>query len=106
MRNRRALRPELFSGQRQVSKVDHFRDPLVALYKHIDCAALAAEMYPVALRRDSLQGGPPPYPPISMFRIRLVKRLHYPLDERVELRLCGQWRFLKARLWAARPASR
>ena len=87
MSKRSALRPDLFAGQRRESKLDRLGDPLVALDKHIDFAALAAEVDRVAPRPDSAQGGRPPYPTETMVRILVVKRLHNLSDEQVEFQL-------------------
>ena len=51
MRKRSALRPDLFAGQRRESKLDRLGDPLIALNKYIDFAALAAEVDRVAPRQ-------------------------------------------------------
>ena len=87
MSKRSALRPDLFAGQRRESKLDRLGDPLVALDKHIDFAALAAEVDRVAPRPESAQGGRPPYPTETMVRILVVKRLHNLSDEQVEFQL-------------------
>ena len=84
---RSALRPDLFAGQRRESKLDRLGDPLIALNKHIDFAALAAEVDRVAPRPDSAQGGRPPYPTETMVPILVVKRLHNLSDEQVEFQL-------------------
>lgn len=87
MSKRSALRPDLFAGQRRESKLDRLGDPLIALNKYIDFAALAAEVDRVAPRPDSAQGGRPPYPTETMVRILVVKRLHNLSDEQVEFQL-------------------
>ena len=87
MSKRSALRPDLFAGQRRESKLERLGDPLVALDKHIDFAALAAHVDRAAPRKESLQGGRPPYPTETMVRILVVKRLHNLSDEQVEFQL-------------------
>lgn len=85
---RSAIKTDLFAGDKRREKLDALGDPLVFLERHVDFAALAAEVERVAPRPVSENGGGrPPYPTETMVRILILKRLHNLSDEQIEYQL-------------------
>jgi IS5 family transposase len=87
MKQRSAIKTDLFAADRRKEKIDRLGDPLPEIGKHIDFAALAAEVDRVAPRPVSLQGGRPPFPTGTMVRILVLKRLYNLSDEEMEYQL-------------------
>ena len=85
---RSAIKTDLFAGDKRREKLDSLGDPLVFLERHVDFAALAAEVDRVAPRPTSDNGGGrPPYPTEAMVRILILKRLNNLSDEQIEYQL-------------------
>ena len=85
---RSAIKTDLFAGDKRREKLDSLGDPLVFLDRHVDFAALAAEVDRVAPRPTSENGGGrPPYPTETMVRILILKRLNNLSDEQIEYQL-------------------
>ncbi|AUH49359.1 IS5/IS1182 family transposase [Chromobacterium sp. ATCC 53434] len=87
MKPRNAIKKDLFAADHHRQKIDHLGDPLVEIEKHINFAALAAEVDRVAPRPVSQQGGRPPFPTETMVRILVLKRLYNLSDEQMEYQL-------------------
>jgi IS5 family transposase len=87
MKHQSAIKTDLFAADRRKNKIDRLGDPLVNIGKHIDFAALAAEVDRIAPRPVSLQGGRPPFPTENMIRILVLKRLYNLSDEQMEYQL-------------------
>ena len=90
---RSAIKTDLFAGDKRRTKLDKLGDPLALLDRHIDFAALAAQVDRVAPRPTSAQGGRPPYPTETMVRLLVVKRLHNLSDEQLEFQLLDRMSF-------------
>lgn len=84
MKQRNAIKNDLFAADHHRQKIDHPGDPLAEIGKHINFAALAAEVDRVVPRPVSLEGGRSPFPTETMVRILVLKRLYNLSDE--------QWR--------------
>lgn len=87
MKQRSAIKTDLFADEHHRRKIDSLGDPLIEIESHIDFAALAAEVDQVAPRPVSTQGGRPPYPTETMVRILVLKRLYNLSDEQMEYQL-------------------
>jgi IS5 family transposase len=87
MNTRSAIKNDLFAHDHHRQKVDKLGDPLVAIERHIDFRALAAEVDRIAPRPVSLQGGRPPFPTETMVRLVVLKRLYNLSDEQLEYQL-------------------
>jgi len=87
MKPRSAIKRDLFAAEHHSRKIDALGDPLQAIERHIDFAALAAEVERVAPRPESHQGGRPPFPTETMVRIMVLKRLCNLSDEQMEYQL-------------------
>ena len=87
MKQRSAIKSDLFAADRRKEKIDRLGDPLAEMEAHIDFAALAAEVDRVAPRPVSPQGGRPPFPTETMTRILMLKRLYNLSDEQMEYQL-------------------
>lgn len=87
MKQRNAIKTDLFADEHHRKKIDTLGDPLTEIESHIDFAALAAEIDRVAPRPVSPQGGRPPYPTETMVRILVLKRLYNLSDEQMEYQL-------------------
>lgn len=90
---RSAIKTDLFAGDKRRTRLDKLGDPLALLDRHIDFAALAAQVDRVAPRPTSAQGGRPPYPTETMVRLLVVKRLHNLSDEQLEFQLLDRMSF-------------
>lgn len=88
-----AIKYDLFAADKRRAKLDRLGDPLTALDKRIDFAALSAEVDRVAPRPVCAQGGRPPFPTETMVRILVVKRLHNLSDEQIEFQLLDRLSF-------------
>ena len=87
MKQRSAIKTDLFANETHRAKIDALGDPLQDIEAHIDFAALAAQVDRVAPRPVSAQGGRPPYPTETMVRILVLKRLYNLSDEQMEYQL-------------------
>ncbi|OQS25446.1 IS5 family transposase [Chromobacterium haemolyticum] len=87
MKQRNAIKNDLFAADHHRQKIDRLGDPLSEIEQHIDFAALAAQIDRVAPRQVSPQGGRPPFPTETMVRILVLKRLYNLSDEQMEYQL-------------------
>ncbi len=76
MKPHSAIKANLFADEHHRERIDSMGDPLAEIESHIDFSALAAEVDRVAPRRESAQGGRPPYPTETVVQILLLKRLY------------------------------
>lgn len=74
MKQRSAIKTDLFAANKRKEKIDRLGDPLTAIEEHIDFVSLASEVDRVSPRPESLQGGRPPFPTETMVRILVLKR--------------------------------
>lgn len=84
MKQRSAIKNDLFAADKRKEKVARLGDPLVEIGAHVDFAVLGAEVDQIAPRPESLQGGRPPFPTETMVRILILKRLYNLSDEQME----------------------
>lgn len=75
MKKRSAIKHNLFVPQRQEGQIDHLGDPLAGIEACIDFTALATAVEQAVPREASATGGRPAYPPETMVRILVLKRL-------------------------------
>lgn len=87
MKQRSAIKTDLFADQQHKQALDKLGDPLTEIETCIDFAALAAEVDRIAPRPSSPQGGRPPFPTETMVRILVLKRLYNLSDEQMEYQL-------------------
>jgi len=87
MKQRSAIKRDLFADEYHKRKIDSLGDPLAEIELHVDFAALAAEVDLIAPRLISPEGGRPPYPTETMVRVLVLKRLYNLSDEQVEYQL-------------------
>jgi IS5 family transposase len=87
MKQRSAIKTDLFADQHHKERIDKLGDPLSEIASCIDFAALAAEVDRIAPRPVSPQGGRPPFPTETMVRILVLKRLYNLSDEQMEYQL-------------------
>jgi IS5 family transposase len=87
MKQRSAIKTDLFAADHRKQKIERLGDPLVEINAHIDFAALVSELDRIAPRPVSPQGGQPPFPTESMVRILVLKRLYNLSDEQTEYQL-------------------
>lgn len=87
MKQRSAIKNDLFAAEHHRQKIDRLGDPLAQIELFIDFAALAAEVDRIAPRPMSAQGGRPPFPTETMVRIVVLKRLYNLSDEQMEYQL-------------------
>lgn len=73
----------LFADQEREAKLDSLGDPLALLDKHVDFAALAAEIDRWAPRPSRAKGGRPPYPTELMTRLLVLQQLFNLSDEQI-----------------------
>lgn len=69
MKQRSAIKNDLFAAEHHRKKIDRLGDPLAEIESYIDFAALSAEVDRIAPRPVSTQGGRPPFPTETMVRI-------------------------------------
>ena len=89
------MRPSLFAAQERDAKRNKLGDTLQVLDKHVDFAALAAEVDQAAPRPDRSRGGRPPFPTEVMVRILLLQQLFNLSDEQMEFQLLDRMSFLR-----------
>ena len=87
MKQRSAIKNDLFAAEHHRKKIDRLGDPLAEIESYIDFAALSAEVDRIAPRPVSTQGGSPPFPTETMVRILVLKRLYNLSDEQMEYQL-------------------
>jgi IS5 family transposase len=87
------MRPRLFAAQERETKLTKLGDALPVLDKHVDFAALAAEVDQAAPRPDRIRGGRPPFPTEVMVRILLIQQLFNLSDEQMEFQLLDRLSF-------------
>jgi len=90
---KRAVKNSLFAASERREKLDRLGDPLLVLDRHIDFAALAADVDRVAPRLMSPQGGRPPYPTQLMVRLLVLQQLFNLADEQVERQVLDRLSF-------------
>ena len=83
----------LFADQEREAKMDSLGDPLALLDKHVDFAALAAEIDRWAPRTSRAKGGRPPYPTELMTRLLVLQQLFNLSDEQMEFQLLDRMSF-------------
>lgn len=83
----------LFADQEREAKLDSLGDPLALLDKHVDFAALAAEIDRWAPRPSRAKGGRPPYPTELMTRLLVLQQLFNLSDEQMEFQLLDRMSF-------------
>jgi hypothetical protein len=66
MKQRSAIKNDLFAADHHRQKIDRLGHPLVEIESYIDFAALAVEVDRVTPRPLSAQGGRPPFPTESL----------------------------------------
>lgn len=87
MKQRSAIKTDLFAAMHHREKIDSLGDPLSEINTHIDFAALSAQVDRIAPRPARSQGGRPPFPTETMVRILVLKRLYNLSDEQMEYQL-------------------
>lgn len=83
----------LFADQEREAKLDSLGDPLALLDKHVDFAALAAEIDRWAPRPSRAKGGRPSYPTELMTRLLVLQQLFNLSDEQMEFQLLDRMSF-------------
>ena len=83
----------LFADQEREAKLDSLGDPLALLDKHVDFAALAAEIDRRVPRPSRAKGGRPPYPTELMTRLLVLQQLFNLSDEQMEFQLLDRMSF-------------
>jgi transposase len=83
----------LFADQEREAKLDSLGDPLALLDKHVDFAALAAEIDRRAPRPSHAKGGRQPYPTELMTRLLVLQQLFNLSDEQMEFQLLDRMSF-------------
>lgn len=87
------MRPSLFAAEERETKLTKLGDALQVLDRHVDFAALAAEVDRAAPRPDRARGGRPPFPTEVMVRILLFQQLFNLPDEQMEFQLLDRLSF-------------
>ncbi|MNZ43273.1 hypothetical protein D3C78_608740 [compost metagenome] len=83
----------LFTDQEREAKLGSLGDPLALLDKHVDFAALAAEIDRWAPRPSQAKGGRSSYPTELMTRLLVLQQLFNLSDEQMEFQLLGRMSF-------------
>ena len=87
MKQRSAIKNDLFAPQLREGQIDHLGDPLASIEACIDFQALARAVDEAAPREVSTKGGRPAYPTETLVRNLVLKRLNNLSDERMEFLL-------------------
>lgn len=87
------MKPNLFAAQEREAKLSKLGDSLQVLERHVDFAALAAEVDEAAPRPSRERGGRPPFPTEVMVRILLIQQLFNLSDEQMEFQLLDRLSF-------------
>ncbi len=93
MSQKTAIKISLFAAEEREQKLDRKGDLLSTLEKHVNFAALAAEIDRVAPRPTGKQGGRPPYPTELMVRALVLQHLYKLSDEALEYQLLDRLSF-------------
>lgn len=93
MSQKTAIKTSLFAAEEREQKLDRKGDLLSTLEKHVNFAALAAEIDRVAPRPSGKQGGRPPYPTELMVRALVLQHLYNLSDEALEYQLLDRLSF-------------
>lgn len=81
------MNPNLFAAQEREAKLSKLGDALQVIDRHVDFAALAAEVDQAAPRPGRERGGRSPFPTEVMVRILLTQQLFNLCDEQMEFQL-------------------
>ncbi|WP_374046459.1 hypothetical protein [Massilia antarctica] len=76
------IKSSLFAGQEREAKLNKLGDALVVMERHVDFAALAAEVELAAPRPSRDRGGRPPFPTESMVPARFPRKNNWLSQER------------------------
>lgn len=87
------MKPNLFAAQEREAKLSKLGDALEVMERHVDFAALAAEVDQAAPRPGRERGGRPPFPTEVMVRILLIQQLFNLSDEQMEFQLLDRLSF-------------
>jgi len=87
------LKESLFAAEEREAKLDKLGDVLQLLEKHVDFAALAAEIDRSAPRPSPAQGGRPPFPTLVMVKALFLQQLYRLSDEQLEFQLLDRLSF-------------
>lgn len=87
------IKTSLFADQEREAKLNKLGDALVMTERHVDFAALAAEVDLAAPRPSRGRGGRPPFPTELMVRVLLIQQLFNLSDEQMEFQLLDRLSF-------------
>jgi len=87
------MRPSLFAAQERETKLTKLGNALQVLDRHVDFAALAAEVDRAAPRPDRSRGGRPPFPTEVMVRVLFIQQLFNLSDEQIKFQLLDRLSF-------------
>lgn len=82
-----------FAAQEREAKLDKLGDVLQVLVKHVDFAALAAEIDRAAPRPNPSRGGRPPFPTLIMVKALFIQQFYGLSDEQLEFQLLDRLSF-------------
>ena len=85
------IKSSLFAAEEREEKLNKLGDALRVMERHVDFAALAAEIDRVAPRPSRERGGRPPFPTELMARVLLIQQLFNLSDEQMEFQLLGNF---------------
>jgi IS5 family transposase len=86
------IKTSLFADQEREAKLNQLGDALQGMKRHVDFAALAAEVDLAALP-PTARGGRPPFPTELMVRVLLIQQLFNLSDEQMEFQLLDRLSF-------------
>ncbi len=87
------IKSSLFAAEEREEKLNKLGDALRVMERHVDFAALAAEIDRVAPRPSRERGGRPPFPTELMARVLLIQQLFNLSDEQMEFQLLDRLSF-------------
>ncbi len=87
------IKVSLFAEHERELKLDKIGDALSQLAKHVDFAALAAEIDEAAPRPGRERGGRPPFPTELMVRVLVIQQMYNLSDEQMEFQLLDRLSF-------------
>lgn len=87
------IKESLFAAEEREAKLNKLGDVLRLLEKHVDFAALAAEIDRAAPRPSAERGGRPPFPTELMVRALIIQQLYKLSDEQMEFQLLDRLSF-------------
>lgn len=82
-----------FAAEEREARLDRLGDPLRMLERHVDFAALAAEIDRAAPRPSRARGGRPPFPTELMVRALVLQHLYNLSDEQMEYQMLDRLSF-------------